>query len=71
MLCSDEACVIINTLVSVLATAANVRAATPGTPSIPRPSTVTMLRSQITVSALICPGTASRSRRISVPGLSG
>src|SRR6266540_1335683 len=51
--CSEEACVINGTLVPVEATDANARAATPGTPSIPRPSMVTNFCWQMAVTALI------------------
>ncbi len=51
--CSEEACVISGTLVPVDATAPNARAATPGTPSMPRPSMVTSLCLRMAVTALI------------------
>ncbi len=43
MLCSDDDWLIISTLAPARATAVKVRAAMPGTPSIPLPSTVTMV----------------------------
>ena len=49
MLCSDEACEIIETLVPVRATAPKARAAMPGTPSIPRPAIVTRLCARMAV----------------------
>src|SRR5512146_76379 len=56
--CSEDACVMSGTLVPVDATAPNARAATPGTPSIPRPSMVTNLCLRMAVTALTtCPFT--------------
>src|SRR5512135_832201 len=58
--CSDEACVMSGTLVPVDATAPNALAATPGTPSIPRPSIVTNFCLRMAVTALMtCPLTGS------------
>jgi hypothetical protein len=57
--CSDEDWEIINTLVPWLATAEKVRAAMPGTPIIPLPSTVTMLNLLMTVTALTVSGVVS------------
>ena len=51
--CSDEACVMSGTLVPVEATAPNARAATPGTPSMPRPSIVTNFCLRMAVTALM------------------
>ena len=69
--CSDEACEIISTLVAARATAVNVRPAIPGTPTIPRPAIVIMLRSVIIVTAFTVPCVFVASRTMRVPGRSG
>lgn len=52
MLCSEEDWEIMSTLIPCSATAENSLAAIPGTPSIPRPSTVRRLRPLMEVMAL-------------------
>ena len=52
MACSEEACEMSETLVPVEAMAANMRAATPGTPNMPRPSRVISLSPRMVVTDL-------------------
>jgi len=59
-----------STLVPLWATAVKTRAATPGTPCMPRPCTVMMLRSRIAVMPLITVPLVILPV-ISVPGWSG
>ena len=53
--CSEEASVMKGTVAPVVATALKIRAATPGTPSMPRPSTVMSCTSRTAVTALMMP----------------
>ena len=68
MLLSLEACEIMNTFTPAAARAPKVRPAMPGTPSMPRPSTVTNASSRIVVTALTAPGPGALVVAMSVPG---
>ena len=69
--CSDEAWEIIRTLAPWRATAVKVRAAMPGTPIMPRPSTVIMLKSLMVEMAVTFPLAEIAERVIFVPGNDG
>ena len=69
--CSDEACEIIDTETPVDASAPKVRAATPGTPIIPFPCTVTSACLRIADSARTGDPPAGRPGTIVVPADSG
>ena len=69
--CSDDACEIIDTETPVAASAPKVRAATPGTPSIPFPCTVTSACLRIAESARTGEPPAGRPGTIVVPADSG
>ena len=62
---------IISTLAPWLATAEKVRAAMPGTPIMPRPSTVTRLKPSMAVMALTVAGVLCASLSMRVPRNSG
>jgi len=61
----------ISTLTPAVAIAPNVRAAMPGTPGMPSPSTVISARSRMTVTALTAPAPGALAAVMSVPGCSG
>ncbi len=69
--CSDEACVMSDTEIPSWCTAANVRAAMPGTPSIPLPVTVSSACFGMAESALTGYCSSVRRREISVPSDAG
>ncbi len=68
--CSDEDWVNMRVLAPLRATAENTRPATPGTPCMPWPSMVTMLRSRMAVMPFTG-GVSETSPQINVPGWSG
>ena len=69
--CSEDACEISETDMPPLASAPNVRAAMPGTPSIPLPATVTSACEVIAESARTGEPATDRPWAISVPSASG
>jgi hypothetical protein len=66
MFCSADDWVNMRVLAPLRATAENTRPATPGTPCMPGPSTVTMLRSRMAVMPLTG-GSSETSLQIRVP----
>jgi hypothetical protein len=69
--CSDEDCDINDTLIPSRCSASNVRAAIPGTPSMPLPPTVISAWPAAADSALTGYLSSVRRAEISVPGASG